>query len=66
MVAFSSKTAQIKQLKEEVRELREGKEGKMTRQKTLEESVGVLEQQMWSTTAKIFEERLSSEKIIFE
>lgn len=60
MVAFSSKTAQIKQLKEEIRELKdkEGREIKKKQKTGLEESVSMIEWGMFSTNSKIFEERL--------
>lgn len=56
MVAFSSKTAQIKQLKEEIRELKdkEGREIKKKQKTGMEESVSMIEWGMFSTNSKIF------------
>lgn len=57
MVAFSSKTAQIRQLKEEIRELKdkEGRDIKKKQKTSMEESVSLIEWGMYNTNSKIFE-----------
>jgi hypothetical protein len=70
MAGLSNKSALIKQLKDDNRLLKEGKEAKLVSKKTkflfTEETVVELENGLWTMATKILEERLKSEKELFD